>query len=313
MGLGPNAHAQGVAGNRFFPRTLAFDDPAVTDELMVPDFSEATHPLDPGDRVDDRTYDASFAARLTPDLAVQGSLVWTQWSRPHQPLEQGYNTTSVGFKGRLYENDAREELLSASLNWALPYSGSSAVGADRPGSVQPGVFFGKGFGDLTGGWRWIRPVSLSGAILADLPTHRHSGELALDPVTNTLRLMTVADPYTVRWGVALEYSTLYLTDAMHGETSQEQPRRQWVPLVEFAFDSPLGPGGRRSATANPGLSYVRVAWQLAAEAIVPLDRSAGSGVGIRAQLVLFLDNLIPRLFAKPLLSERSIFSQPIGG
>ena len=54
---------------------------------------------------------------------------------------------------------------------------------------------------------------------------------------------------------------------------------------------------------NPGLSYVAVTWQVAAEAIIPLNGAAGRSVGARAQLLLFLDDLIPTVFAKPLLSQ----------
>lgn len=34
-----SAHAHVIAGNRFFPGTLTFDDPAVADELLVSPFS----------------------------------------------------------------------------------------------------------------------------------------------------------------------------------------------------------------------------------------------------------------------------------
>jgi hypothetical protein len=54
---------------------------------------------------------------------------------------------------------------------------------------------------------------------------------------------------------------------------------------------------------NPGLSYVAVTWQIAAEAIVPLNSEGGRSVGGRAQLLLFLDDLIPSLFGKPLLGR----------
>lgn len=30
-----NAHAHGIAGNRLFPGTITFDDPAVADELQI--------------------------------------------------------------------------------------------------------------------------------------------------------------------------------------------------------------------------------------------------------------------------------------
>jgi hypothetical protein len=54
---------------------------------------------------------------------------------------------------------------------------------------------------------------------------------------------------------------------------------------------------------NPGLSYVAAGWQVAVEAIVPLNSVSGHGVGGRTQLLLFLDDLAPALFGKPLLSR----------
>jgi hypothetical protein len=71
--------------------------------------------------------------------------------------------------------------------------------------------------------------------------------------------------------------TLYLTNRFTGGPPREEPLNQWVPLVEFAFDSPRGQ--KTIATVNPGLSYVAVTWQAAVEAIVPLTSSAGRTVG----------------------------------
>jgi len=48
-----------------------------------------------------------------------------------------------------------------------------------------------------------------------------------------------------------------------------------VPLVEFSFDSPIRqPTG---ATVNPGFAYVAVTWQVAAEAVVPMNPAGGGG------------------------------------
>ncbi len=59
-----SAHAHGIAGNRFFPGTLTFDDPAVADEAIVPNFSSAKHPGEGGDVVDN-SFDWSFFRLLT--------------------------------------------------------------------------------------------------------------------------------------------------------------------------------------------------------------------------------------------------------
>jgi hypothetical protein len=44
LGFAHSAHAHGIAGNRFFPGTLSFDDPAVADESILPLFSSSKHP-----------------------------------------------------------------------------------------------------------------------------------------------------------------------------------------------------------------------------------------------------------------------------
>jgi len=73
------------------------------------------------------------------------------------------------------------------------------------------------------------------------------------------------------------------------------------------FDSPRGQ--YTAATMNPGFAYVAVAWQIAAEVIIPLNRAGGTGTAFRAQLLFFLDDLIPSVFGKPLLSSQPERSQ----
>jgi len=46
-------------------------------------------------------------------------------------------------------------------------------------------------------------------------------------------------------------------------------------------------GQNKVATMNPGLAHVAVAWQLAAEIIVPLNREVGNSTGCRTQLMFF--------------------------
>src|ERR1700730_5154385 len=48
------AHAHGIAGNRLFPGTLSFDDPAVADEATIPNYSNLNHPADGGNVTDNR-------------------------------------------------------------------------------------------------------------------------------------------------------------------------------------------------------------------------------------------------------------------
>jgi hypothetical protein len=133
--------------------------------------------------------------------------------------------------------------------------------------------------------------------------------MALAPNLATGRFDTMLSPgvETLHWGFSIQYSTLYLTSRFDGGPPKDEPLNQLVPLVEFKFDSPRGQ--YTAATMNPGFAYVAVTWQIAAEAIIPLNRAGRSGTGFRAQLLFFLDDLIPSVFGKPLLSSQPKRSQ----
>ena len=206
----------------------------------------------------------------------------------------GFATTNVGLKYEAYRNNQHETLVSLGLAWGIGHSGAQAVGAEEPHTIQPGIFFGKGFGDLPDWLSSLRPFAVTGAIVSETPLG--SGGKALAPNLTTGKLGPVITPgvETLNWGFSVQYSTLYLTTRFAGGPPKEEPLNQLVPLVEFNFDSPRGQ--YTAATMNPGFAYVAVAWQIAAEVIVPLNQAGGHGTGFRAQLLFFLDDLLPSVF-----------------
>ncbi len=107
------AQAHGVAGNRVFPGTLAFDDPAVLDELIFPALSSLNHPDDSTNVIDNRI-GWSFARLLTPTLAIEINSGWIH--RNWGPAQRsGFDITEIGLKGLLYKNGVHEMLISAGL------------------------------------------------------------------------------------------------------------------------------------------------------------------------------------------------------
>ena len=296
-----SAHAHGIAGNRFFPGTLSFDDPAVADEAIVPNFSTFKRPNEGGNIVDNR-FDWAFFRLLTPTLEVGIDSTWVHrnWGNSRG---SGFDVTNLSIKGLAYRNDLHEILVSAGLSWGIGHSGAQVVGANAPDLLQPGIFFGKGFGDLPERLAWLRPFAITGAITLQHPMTGTSVDFGIDPLTGQLGPMLVRNVDTLHWAFAVEFSTLYLTSRFTpGKLPKDEPLNQLVPLVEFSFDSPRGE--KTIATMNPGFSYVAVSWQVAVEAIVPLNSEAGRSVGARAQLLLFLQDLIPSVFGKPLLSDK---------
>ena len=165
--LAHSADAHGIAGNRFFVGTLAFDDPSVADEAIVPNFSTLNHSVEGGNATDNR-FDWSFTRLLTPVLQVQVDSGWIHRNWP-TARTSGFATTDVGIKSEIYRNNQHEMLVSAGLLWGIGHSGAQVVGADEPNSMLPGVFFGKGFGDLPDGLAWLRPFAITGAFVDELP------------------------------------------------------------------------------------------------------------------------------------------------
>src|SRR5579863_318927 len=296
-----NVQAHGIAGNRLFPGTLSFDDSAVADEAILPLYTYIDYPTQ-GSNVSENRINATFNRLLTPTLAFTIDCGWVHQNWPVGNTS-GADKTNVGFKYEAYRDNQHEALVSVGLAWGIGHAGASAVGADAPNTIQPGVFFGKGFGDLPQSLSWLRPFAVTGSVVDETPVGS-SRATALAPNLATGRFDSTFFPgvETLHWGFSIQYSTLYLTNRFDGGPPKDEPINQWVPLVEFKFDSFRGQ--YTAATANPGLAYVSVNWQVAAEAILPLNRAGGSGPGFRAQLLLFLDDLMPSIFGKPLLTDK---------
>ena len=301
-----SALAHGIAGNRYFDGTLTFDDPSVADEAILPYYASLAFPAQ-GSNTTENRINWAFARLLTPNLAFTIDSGWLHQSWPVGQTS-GFDKTDVGLKYEAYRNNEHEALISVGLFWGIGHSGAAAVGADGPNTVQPALFFGKGFGDLPDSLAWLRPFAVTGAIVDETPVGS-TRAMALAPNLATGRFDSVLSPgvETLHWGFSIQYSTLYLTSRFNGGPPKDEPLNQWVPLIEFRFDSPRGQ--YTAATANPGFAYVAVAWQIAAEAIIPLNRAGGNSTGFRAQLLFLLDDLIPSVFGTPLLSDKPARSQ----
>jgi hypothetical protein len=205
-------------------------------------------------------------------------------------------------KGLLYKNELREVMISAALGWGIRGSGAQGVGANKPDTILPSIFFGKGFGDLPASLSWLRPFAITGAVTLEHPMTGTSINFGIDEQTRELGPMLTRNVDTLHWGFSIQYSMFYFTSRYRpGELPKDEPLHQFIPLVEFAFDTPRGE--KTAATMNPGLAYVADSWQVAAEAIIPLNSEGGRAVGVRAQLLLFLDDLIPAVFGRPLLQS----------
>ena len=87
----------------------------------------------------------------------------------------GFDNLSVGSKYEFFENDEHEAVVSLGLDVDVGGTGSKQVGADSFSTWTPGVFFGKGLGDLPQGLSLVRPVAITGLVGVGLPSSASTG------------------------------------------------------------------------------------------------------------------------------------------
>ena len=106
-------------------------------------------------------------------------------------------------------------------------------------------------------------------------------------------------------GLAIEYSLPYLQSVVR-DVGLTAPFDRMIPIVEIALERPLNRVDDRRFTGsiNPGVLWAGRYVQIGLEAIVPINRRSGSGVGAVVQLHFFLDDLFPSSLGRPLIGDR---------
>src|SRR5271170_5351856 len=185
VGLGAaTAHAHGFVGDRFFPPTIATDDPFATDELLLPSLSYFKSSGSPPTGTTDGGFE--FDKEIFPHFALGISGDYLNVKPDGEPSSSGFDNFTLSAKYQLWQNDAHEAIISAGALWEMGGTGSKQVGADSASTFTPTIYFGKGFGDLPATLEYARPFAITGTIGEDLPTS--------------------AEPNNLEWGLALEYS-----------------------------------------------------------------------------------------------------------
>lgn len=293
------AYGHGFAGARFFPATLSTDDPFVSDELSLPTVNTTRTPDDGGTRETDISMDLS--KRITPEFAIEIADTFTALNPHDGRAVNGFGNLELGGKYQLLKNGEHETIVSIGLGVEVGGTGKRSVGADSFSTWAPGIFFGKGFGDLPNELRFLKPFAITGQLGVAIPTSASTRSVTVDVQTGERDIEVERHPDVLEWGFALEYSLIYLQSQVQ-DMHLHAPLDRLIPLVEFALESPLNRGaeGQTTGTINPGIIWAGKYFQVGVEAVVPINERTGNNVGVIAQLHFFVDDLFPHSLGRPL-------------
>jgi len=293
------ASAHGFAGKRFFPATLATEDPFVADELSLPTVAYSKQPAgedSPATR--ETSFSVDVSKRVTENLGFGFGATYKRLRPDEGDTQRGFDNLAASVKYKFYQNDERETLLSAGIDWDIGGSGSKRIGAESFSTITPALFFGKGFGDLLAEAKFLRPLAVTGLVGIGIPSRAGTTTISDEGDVSVER-----HPHTLEWGFAIQYSLPYLQSFVQ-DVGLREPFNRMIPVVEFAMSTALDRGASgTTGTVNPGIIWSGQYVQLAVEAVIPVNSRSGDRVGWIAQVHFFLDDLFPKTIGRPILSK----------
>lgn len=300
----PPVGAHGFAGKRFFPATLAVDDPFVADELSLPTVASIKRPAE-GDvpAFKELSLSGEVAKRITPALGLSLAGEWLHLDPDRAASTSRFNNLEVGLKYQFLRSDLHETIMSLGVSWEVGGTGSKRVGADSFDTVTPTLFFGKGFGDLPEAMPFLRPFAVTGILGVGIPTRAASVTRSVNE-EGEVETERERHPHTLQWGFAIEYSLPYLA-AVVRDVGLPSLVNRLIGVVEIPLETGLdrGAGGTTTGSVNAGIIWAGRLFQVGLEAVFPINARSGRNVGVIGQLHFYLDDLFPDSVGRPLFGR----------
>ncbi len=295
------AWSHGFAGKRFFPSTLAIEDPFVNDEFSL----VVGHIKEPGEGGEPPTLateiEAEYAKRILPNLAISIGGSYNHLDPDGDEDDaNGPGNLEVGVKYQFFVSPEYEALMAIGLEAEVGGTGDRDAEADEHSTISPAIFFGKGFGDLADSRWYLRPFALTGVFGGNVPTEART--VVLEPGEDGEVEEELEDnPTTLSWGFTLQYNLSYLQSHVR-DVGLPAPFDRMVPLVEVALETCVSDdcNGETSGTVNPGFIWLGKYIQLGIEAQIPVNDRTGNNLGFLAQFHVFIDDLFPTTLGRPI-------------
>jgi len=292
------AMADCKVGNRIFPGMLSVDDPCVDDEFQFPIIAS----LQNSDDSEEVRISGELDKTITQNFAVDVTEDWVHLHVPNIGNSTGFDNFGTHFKYQ-FVNDAEEELdMAAALVVDWGGTGSRAVGAAPFTTLTPTWYAGKGFGFLPQSMKFLKPLGVTLQLGYSFPTEADT--TTFDKFT---RLSTaISNPQFLVWGGSLQYSMPYLK-SMVADFKFPNFINYLTPIVELSLETEAADfdGNGTTGTISPGVIYNNEKYQMSFEAIIPINRASGEGVGAIVAFHLHLDDLLPDSLGKPLFRAAS--------
>ena len=288
-----SSQAHGIAGNRFFPTTFTVDDPFISDEFSV----LIHHNKQSGEPASKETdINIDFSKRLFPNFGFEFHEAYIHQKFDDGSSIHGWDNLGAGAKWQFLTNDPHELILSVGTDFDIGGTGAHQV-SDSFSTVTPGLFFGKGLGDLPDSVNFLRPFAVTGAIGMGFPTR--SKNVVFNPDTGDSDISH--NPKTFNWGFTIQYSLMYLQQHVN-DIGLPSPFKRMILVVEFPMQTNLNQDskGLTTGTINPGIVWAGKFIELGIAAELPVNTRSGKTVGVLGLIHLFIDDLFPKSIGGPI-------------
>ena len=140
--------------------------------------------------------------------------------------------------------------------------------------LQPTLFFGKGAGDLPDDGALLKPFAVTGIIGYAIPTDARHTRREVDDETGERSARSRSMPSPGLRPLARVQPAVPSGERL--DLGCPRPTRL-IPLVELAFETPVqhAQGAGTTAFVNPGILWAGQAFQIGAEAVIPITGIPG--------------------------------------